>query len=101
MAAKQGRQDSDSYSVATAVSNGAPPRNKERGSESSFNVDAPSFEHGNNRTGKGENGDDVLARQNAMVVHHAESKENHTVEQPTENSKTFRVVSGRDDIEQL
>jgi hypothetical protein len=80
MAAKQGRQDSDSYSVATAVSNGAPPRNKERGSESSFNVDAPSFEHGNNRTGKGENGDDVLARQNAMVVHHAESKENHTVE---------------------
>jgi hypothetical protein len=40
-------------------------------------------------TRKGENGDDVLAGQNAMVVHDAESKENHTVEQPTRNSETF------------
>lgn len=99
--AKQARQDSDSYSVAyTAVSNGngAPPQNKDQASESSFGADAPSTEHGSNGAGSGENGGGVLAAQNAVVVaHDAENKENHTVEQPTENSETCRAVSGHDD----
>lgn len=139
MAAKQVRQDSDSYSVATAVSNGVPPQNKDQGSigavteNFSFNADAPSTEHDSNGTRSSENGDDMLAGQNAVVVEDTENKdnrnfedqdsssrmegpadqtrlnangmylnsgetENHTVEQPMENSETYRV-SGHDDTE--
>lgn len=138
MAAKQVRQDSDNYSVATAVSNVVPPQNKDQGSigavtESSFNADAASTEHDSNGTRSSENGDDMLAGQSAVVVEDTENKENHnfegqetssrmedpadqthlnengtyldfgetenhTVEQPEENSETCRV-SGHNDTE--
>lgn len=138
VAAKQLRQDSDNYSVATAVSNGVPPQNKDQGSigavtESSFNADAPSTEHDSNGTRSSENSDDMVAGQNAVMVEDTENKdnhnyegqdsssrmegpadqarpnvngtyldsggtENHTVEQPMDNSETCRV-SGHDDTE--
>lgn len=133
VAAKQVRQDSDKYSVATSVSSGVPPhpQNKDQGSidavrESSFNADAPSTEQDSNGTRSNENGDDMLAEQNAVLPESAENNEdrnsegqdtnsrmegpaglesssangtdldsgeaeNHTVEQPADNSETYRV----------
>ncbi|KAL5680268.1 hypothetical protein ACJX0J_006653, partial [Zea mays] len=77
--AKQGRQDSDSYSVATAVSSGVPRQNRDQGSigavtESSFDADVASAEHGSNGARSGENGGGMLAGQNV----HFEGQDNNT-----------------------
>ncbi|PWZ56470.1 Protein ENHANCED DISEASE RESISTANCE 4 [Zea mays] len=106
VAAKQGRQDSDCYSVATAVSNGVPRQNRDQGAvtESSFDADVAS----------GENGGGMLAGQNARFEGQDNTSsrmegpagqtrlnasadsggtENHAVQQTAEKCR----VSGHDD----
>ncbi|WVZ56842.1 hypothetical protein U9M48_007315 [Paspalum notatum var. saurae] len=137
VAPKQVRQDSDNYSVATSV--GVPPQKEDQGSigaiiERSFNADAPSTAHDSNGTRVSENGGDMLAEQNAVLVDSPENKEefsfegqdtnsrmegpaglanpiaydtyldsgeaeNHTVEQPADDSQTCRAREEDDDAE--
>lgn len=74
---KQVRHDSDNYSVATSVSNGVPPRNKDEAyagavMNSSSIADASSTEHDNNGTSSDENGDVQPSEKNAVEVENTE-----------------------------
>ncbi|GJN07969.1 hypothetical protein PR202_ga25850 [Eleusine coracana subsp. coracana] len=82
VAAKQIRQDSDNYSVATSVSNGVLPRNKDEASagaamDGSCVADASSTEHDSNGTISSNESCDVqlqLAEKNAVEDENTENK---------------------------
>ncbi|CAN6301012.1 unnamed protein product [Urochloa humidicola] len=91
VAKKQLRQDSDNYSVATAVSNGAPPQTKDHASteitmDSSSITEAPSTEHDSNGTQSNQSGDVVLPEKNNVEVENNESKDHHSFEGQDTNS---------------
>ncbi|XP_062211168.1 protein ENHANCED DISEASE RESISTANCE 4-like [Phragmites australis] len=91
-ATKQVRQDSDNYSVATSVSNGVPPQNKDQASSgaamaNSCIADAPSAEHDSNGIKSNENGDVLLAERNAVEVENTENKDSHNFDDQYTNSR--------------
>ncbi|CAN6312886.1 unnamed protein product [Urochloa humidicola] len=100
VAKKQVRQDSDNYSVATAVSNGAPPQTRDHASteitmDSSCITEAPSTEHDNNGTQSNQSGDVVLPEKNDVEVENDESKDHHSFKGQDTNSR----MEGPPDLE--
>ncbi|CAN6289539.1 unnamed protein product [Urochloa humidicola] len=92
VAKKQVRQDSDNYSVATAVSNGAPPQTKDHASteitmDSSGITKAPSAEHVSNGTRSNQSGEVMLPEKNDVEAGNKESKDHNSFEGQDTNSK--------------
>ncbi|OEL14852.1 hypothetical protein BAE44_0024132 [Dichanthelium oligosanthes] len=92
VATKQVRQDSDNFSVATAVSNGVPPQTKDHAStkitmDSSCIADAPSTKHGSNGTRSKQSGDVMLPEKNDGEVENNENKDHHNFEGQETNSR--------------
>ncbi|CAL4914256.1 unnamed protein product [Urochloa decumbens] len=100
VAKKQVRQDSDNCSVATAVSNGAPPQTKDHASteitmDTSCITEAPSTEHDSNGTRSNQSGEVTLPEKNDMEVENNESKDHNSFEGQDTNSK----MEGSADLE--
>ncbi|KAF8721120.1 hypothetical protein HU200_023540 [Digitaria exilis] len=86
------RQDSDNYSVATAVSNGVPAQTKDHAStevtmDNSYIADAPSTEHDSNGTGNTQSGDIMLPEKKDDGVENVGSKDHHNIEGQDTNSR--------------
>jgi hypothetical protein len=91
VATKKVRQDSGSYSIATSVGNGVPPRNKEAASagatiDGSCIANASSTEHDSNDTTSNKNGDVRPAEKNAAEVENSVKKDIQSFEGQDANS---------------